>query len=58
MLNSLDISIIIPAKDEEESILELSQWIGRVMQACVIGLDQTPVMAAAISPTLWRIISR
>ena len=33
MLNPLAISIIIPAKDEEESILELSQWIGRVMQA-------------------------
>ncbi|HMI64697.1 MAG TPA: glycosyltransferase family 2 protein [Cyclobacteriaceae bacterium] len=33
MLNTLAISIIIPAKDEEESILELSQWIGRVMQA-------------------------
>jgi len=32
MLNTLAISIIIPAKDEEESILELSQWIGRVMQ--------------------------
>jgi glycosyltransferase involved in cell wall biosynthesis len=28
-----DISVIIPAKDEEESIPELSQWISRVMQA-------------------------
>src|SRR5690606_19928056 len=28
-----DISVIIPAKDEEESIPELCQWIGRVMQA-------------------------
>ena len=28
----MDISVIIPAKDEEESIGELSQWISRVMQ--------------------------
>jgi glycosyltransferase involved in cell wall biosynthesis len=28
----LDISIIVPAKSEEESIPELSQWISRVMQ--------------------------
>lgn len=28
----MDISIIIPARDEEESILELSQWISRVMK--------------------------
>lgn len=28
-----DISVIIPAKDEEESIPELCQWIGRVMKA-------------------------
>jgi glycosyltransferase involved in cell wall biosynthesis len=27
-----DITVIIPAQDEEESIPELSQWIGRVMQ--------------------------
>ena len=29
----MDISLIIPAKDEEQSIPELSQWISRVMQA-------------------------
>src|SRR5437879_2102517 len=28
----MDISLIIPAKDEEESIPELVQWISRVMQ--------------------------
>ncbi len=28
----MDISIIIPAKDEEQSIPELSQWISRVME--------------------------
>jgi glycosyltransferase involved in cell wall biosynthesis len=28
-----DITVIIPAQDEEESIPELTQWIGRVMQA-------------------------
>src|SRR5258708_2051120 len=33
MPGALDISIIIPAKDEEESIPELSQWIARVLQA-------------------------
>jgi glycosyltransferase involved in cell wall biosynthesis len=29
----MDISLIIPAKDEEESIPELSNWISRVMKA-------------------------
>jgi glycosyltransferase involved in cell wall biosynthesis len=33
MPQSLDISIIIPAKDEQESIPELSNWISRVMTA-------------------------
>lgn len=33
MADHLDISLIIPARDEEESIPELSQWITRVMQA-------------------------
>jgi len=28
----MDISVIIPARDEQESIPELSQWISRVMQ--------------------------
>lgn len=28
-----DISVVVPAKNEEESIPELSRWIGRVMQA-------------------------
>jgi glycosyltransferase involved in cell wall biosynthesis len=32
MLNP-DISVVIPAQDEEESLPELCQWIGRVMQA-------------------------
>lgn len=32
MLSGLDISIIIPAYNEEESISELSQWISRVME--------------------------
>ncbi len=31
-MTQLDISIIVPAKSEEESIPELSQWISRVMQ--------------------------
>jgi len=30
--SGLDISIVIPARDEEESIPELSQWISRVME--------------------------
>ena len=33
MKDSLDISIIIPAKDEEQSIPELGAWIDRVMKA-------------------------
>ena len=32
MKSGVDISIIIPAKDEAQSIPELSQWISRVMQ--------------------------
>ncbi|MFM7857160.1 MAG: glycosyltransferase, partial [Flammeovirgaceae bacterium] len=28
----MNISLVIPAKDEQESIPELSQWISRVMQ--------------------------
>ncbi|NOS56037.1 MAG: glycosyltransferase family 2 protein [Cyclobacteriaceae bacterium] len=32
MLQHLAISLVIPAKDEEESIPELSNWISRVMQ--------------------------
>ncbi len=31
-MTRLNISVVIPAKDEEESIPELSQWISRVMQ--------------------------
>lgn len=31
-MNNPEISVIIPAKDEEESIPELCQWISRVMQ--------------------------
>ena len=33
MINAPEISVIIPAKDEEESIPELCQWITRVMEA-------------------------
>jgi len=29
----MDISLVIPLKDEEESLLELSEWINRVMNA-------------------------
>ncbi len=32
MSDKLDISLVIPAKDEQESIPELTQWISRVMQ--------------------------
>jgi glycosyltransferase involved in cell wall biosynthesis len=33
MYDKLDISVVIPAKDEQESIPELCQWISRVMQS-------------------------
>lgn len=33
MINPPEISVIIPAKDEEESVPELCQWISRVMDA-------------------------
>ena len=33
MSDKIDISVIIPAKDEQESIPELSQWISRVMDS-------------------------
>ena len=29
---SIEVSVVIPAKDEEESVPELCQWIARVMQ--------------------------
>jgi len=29
----MDISLVIPLKDEEESLPELSEWINRVMNA-------------------------
>lgn len=32
MINEMNISVIIPAKDEQDSIPELSQWISRVME--------------------------
>lgn len=32
-MDNPEISVVIPAQDEEESIPELCQWIGRVMQA-------------------------
>lgn len=32
-MNSLQLSIVVPAKDEEESIPELCSWISRVMQS-------------------------
>lgn len=32
MKNTVDISVVIPARDEEQSIGELSQWIARVME--------------------------
>jgi glycosyltransferase involved in cell wall biosynthesis len=32
MINTLDISIIVPAKDEAESVPELCSWIARVME--------------------------
>lgn len=32
-MNSLDISVVVPVFDEEESLPELCQWISRVMQA-------------------------
>ncbi len=32
MKSNVDISIVIPARDEEQSIAELSQWIYRVME--------------------------
>jgi glycosyltransferase involved in cell wall biosynthesis len=32
-MSSPDISVVIPAKNEEESLPELSQWISRVMQS-------------------------
>jgi glycosyltransferase involved in cell wall biosynthesis len=29
---SIEVSVVVPAKDEEESIPELCQWISRVME--------------------------
>lgn len=55
MPSILDISIIIPAKDEEESILELSQWIGRVMQAHDFGYEVIFIDDGSTDKTWQRI---
>jgi glycosyltransferase involved in cell wall biosynthesis len=36
---SIEVSVVIPAKDEEESIPELCQWIARVMQESGISYE-------------------
>ena len=38
-MKGVDVSIIIPAKDEEESLPELCQWIVRVMDEAELSFE-------------------
>ena len=51
-----DISVIIPAQDEEESIHELCQWIGRVMQAHGFSFEVIVVDDGSTDQTWQKII--
>lgn len=51
-----DISVIIPAQDEEESIPELCQWIARVMQANGFSFEVIVVDDGSTDRTWQRIV--
>ncbi len=53
----LDISVIIPAKDEEESLPELSQWISRVMQTHGFSYEVIFIDDGSTDAT-WNVITR
>ncbi|MCU0418911.1 MAG: glycosyltransferase family 2 protein [Cyclobacteriaceae bacterium] len=53
----LDISVIIPAKDEEESLPELSQWISRVMQTHGFSYEVIFIDDGSTDAT-WEVITR
>jgi glycosyltransferase involved in cell wall biosynthesis len=53
----LNISVIIPAKDEEESLPELSQWISRVMQTHGLSYEIIFIDDGSEDQT-WEVISR
>ncbi|MEJ7646294.1 MAG: glycosyltransferase family 2 protein [Chryseolinea sp.] len=52
-----DISVIVPAKDEEESIPELSQWINRVMEAHNFSYELIFVDDGSIDDTWGQILA-
>jgi glycosyltransferase involved in cell wall biosynthesis len=53
----LNISLVIPAKDEEESLPELSQWISRVMQTHGLSYEIIFIDDGSEDQT-WEVISR
>jgi glycosyltransferase involved in cell wall biosynthesis len=53
----LNISLVIPAKDEEESLPELSQWISRVMQTHGLSYEVIFIDDGSEDQT-WEVISR
>ena len=53
----MNISVIIPAKDEQESIPELSQWISRVMQEHGFSYEVIFIDDGSVDQT-WQEIQR
>jgi len=55
-MTSLDISVIVPVFDEEESLPELCQWISRVMQAHGFSYEVILIDDGS-QDTSWEVIS-
>lgn len=53
----LNISLVIPAKDEEESLPELTQWIGRVMESHGLSYEVIFIDDGSEDAT-WEVIAR
>jgi len=50
-----EITVVIPAKDEEESLPELCQWINRVMEAHSLSFEVIFIDDGSTDSTWWQI---